>query len=795
MNYTKLFSLIIALTFFQNAFAQQPRYDRIRIHLDESHTIRQLATLGIETDHGDYRKGVSFTSDFSAAEEQIIRQAGFTFDVLIADVSSHYKSQNTGAHSPQNPRSVSCSSPAVYNVVDPVNFRTGSMGGFLTYQELLDQLDSMHSKYPDLISARLQIDTCHSIEGRPIYWMRISNHPDSDQTTKPQILYTALHHAREPAGATDMLYYMWYLLENYYNSDEVKALVDNTEMYIIPCVNPDGYIYNETTNPNGGGMWRKNRRHNSDSTYGVDLNRNYGYNWGYDNFGSSPTTSDDTYRGTAGFSEPEIVATKWFAEHHNFRIAVNYHTYSNMLIYPWGYQAGLLTPDSAIFSEYAKVMTKYNGFLYGTGDQTVGYTTNGDSDDWMYGEQTSKNKIFSMTPESGAPAYGFWPPASEVVNVCRENFDLIFFAHKFLLKHLEVEDLSPKVVLQKQFWFKYDAKRLGLDSTGSYSVNLVSADPLVTVPATLKTINNPALVTAITDSFYIQLDPSITSDTKFSFVVVVNNGLYTYYDTITKKYISGDTIFYNNCNAATAFTPTGTWGVTTSAYTSATGSITDSPNGNYLDNSDTKITLTAPVDLTAATSATLLYHAKWQIEKGYDYVLTEASMDNGATWNALCGLYTNQGTNLGNTTQSLYDGYQFDWVQEVIDMTDYLGHKVNLRFHLVSDQAANYDGFYFDDLTVLGKIDSSLIHTSISPVSGEADWLIYPNPASDKAYISPASLTGSELSIYNALGAEVKRIKLTGTSFDLTGLTPGIYSVFINQDGYQHTQRKLIIMR
>ena len=796
MKYTQCSLLIVFIVLFQNAFSQQQqRYDRIRIYLDATHTIRQLGAIGIETDHGDFRKGYSFTSDFSETEEQVIRNAGFTFDVVIRDVVSHYRNQNTTHHTPLDPRAVTCSSPAGYNVQNPVNFRTGSMGGFLTYQEMLDQLDSMVAKFPNLVSARQQIDTCHSIEGRPIYWMRISNHPDSDQTTKPQILYTALHHAREPAGLTDMIYYMWYLLENYDNSAEVKALVDNTEMYIIPCVNPDGYIYNETTNPNGGGLWRKNRRHNSDSTYGVDLNRNYGYNWGYDNVGSSNVTTSDTYRGTVGFSEPEINATKWFAEHHNFKIAVNYHTYSNMLIYPWGYQAGLLTPDSSLFIAYTKVMTKYNGFLYGTGDQTVGYTTNGDSDDWMYGEQTSKNKILSMTPESGAATYGFWPPASEVVNVCRENFDLIYFAHKFLLKHLEVTDVSPQVVLQNQFWFKYEAKRLGLDSTGSYSVNLVSADPNVTVPATLKTINNPTLLTAITDSFFIQLNPAITTGTKFSFVVVINNGLYTYYDTITKKYISGDTIFYNNCNAATAFTPTGRWGVTTASYTSATGSITDSPNGNYPDNSDTKITLNNPIDLRYATAATLLYQAKWQIEKSYDYALIEASSDNGTNWTALCGLYTNQGLNQGNPTQSLYDGYQTNWVQEVIDMSDYLGKKVNLRFHIVSDQAVNYDGFYVDDITVLGKIDSSLIHTAVSQIVGSNDWLIYPNPASYRIYISPAELTGSELTIYNTIGVEVKKAKLTNSEIDLGDLASGVYTVAIDKYGYQHTLRKLIIMK
>ena len=72
---------------------------------------------------------------------------------------------------------------------------------------------------------------------------------------------------------------MWYLLENYATNADIKATVDNTELFFVPCVNPDGYVYNQTTNPNGGGMWRKNRRNNGTS-FGVDINRNYGYNWG-----------------------------------------------------------------------------------------------------------------------------------------------------------------------------------------------------------------------------------------------------------------------------------------------------------------------------------------------------------------------------------------------------------------------------------------------------------------------------------------------------------------------------------
>ncbi|MCW3125125.1 MAG: cpt, partial [Bacteroidetes bacterium] len=297
-----------------------------------------------------------------------------------------------------------------------------------------------------------------------------------------------------------------------------------------------------------------------------------------------------------------------------------------------------------------------------------------------------------------------------------------------------------------------------------------------------------------TDSFFVQLSPSITSGTNFSFEVVINNGLYTYIDTITKKYISGDTIYYNDCNAMTDFTSP-TWSATTTSYTSPAGSITDSRTGNYRDNTDTKVALTNAIDLSAATSATLLFQAKWAIEKDYDYVLAEASADSGATWNALCGLYTNVGTNQGNSTQSLFDGYQNSWVQEVMDLSDYTGKKMNLRFHLVSDQFQNYDGFYFDDLTVLGTIDSSLINTSVRDVSGAYDWQVYPNPAVDKIVIRPSGLNGEELTIYNAIGGEVKKAHVTNNEVDLTGLAPGAYSLMIRKKEYAGSVRKLILVK
>ena len=195
--------------------------------------------------------------------------------------------------------------------------------------------------------------------------VKISDNPDIDEQ-EPEILYTALIHAREPQSMMQMIYFMYYLLENYNTDPSVQYLVDNREMFFIPVLNPDGYEYNRSTNPSGGGMWRKNRKNNGGS-YGIDLNRNFGpyAYWNAPNGGSSTVPSSDTYRGTAPFSEPETANLRDFLATRYFKNALNYHTYSNLLIYPYG-ALEMETPDSATFREFARDMTAYNGYEYGT---------------------------------------------------------------------------------------------------------------------------------------------------------------------------------------------------------------------------------------------------------------------------------------------------------------------------------------------------------------------------------------------------------------------------------------------
>ncbi len=783
-----LFIVFVMLSI--TCFSQTEKYSRAQIDLSETgKDIRALQALGIAVDHGEYKKGVSFTSDFSATELALIQQSGFKVTVLIDDVQKFYSEQNKPSTSQSKKKSASACSPVAVNTpLKPQHFHLGSYAGYYTYQELLDELDSMRAAFPNLISVKQAIDTFHTIEGRPIYWLRVSNHPDSNQT-KPQLIYTALHHAREPASISQQIYCLWYLLENYSSNAQVQSIVDNCEMYFVPCLNPDGYLYNQINFPSGGGMWRKNRRDNLDGTYGVDLNRNYGYFWGYDNIGSSNNTSSDTYRGTSGFSEPETQAIKWFIEQHQFAINLNYHTYSNDLIYPWGYIASFKTPDSLLFDAYGSFLTKYNNYKYGTGDQTVGYVTNGDSDDWGYGEQTSKNKVFSFTPEVGPGSTGFYPPATDIEGLCADNLFANLNAAKLILQYARVSSASSPICTQLTNEFAFQLQRLGLANGGTFTVSIQALDNWVLTTGSSKTYSNMVLLQQVTDSISFSLNPAITNGQPFRMLLTVNNGMYDESDTITLFYRTATSITSTQANAWNW--ASGTWSATTSDFYSAPTSITDSPNGNYIDNSFNVLNFSNELDLTNATAPALSYYCKWQLEAAYDYVALEVSTDHGSTWTPACGLYTHDGSANQLQNQPIYDGdHLMNWVKELIDLQSYANQKIKLRFVLAADNAVNGDGFYFDDFTIIG-IDTSLHSNGFTEANVNDAIQLIPNPATRSIRLTSIDNELVQIRIMNALGME---IPLTSTTLNtvkstktiaIDDLTPGYYTIqLINKDGH-----------
>ena len=407
-----LFTLFLILFSFIN-YAQN--YKQVKIYLQDKESVKQLQQMGLEFDHAEVTKDNAIIVFISDAEFNILKTSGFNYEIIIEDWFEHYNNRPQLTEDEKN-----AFIKESVNEFRVSGFGYGSMGGYYTLAEAIAELDTMRMLYPNLITAKQSIG--NTIEIRPTYMVKISDNPDVSEN-EPRVLYTALHHAREPQSMMQMIYFMYYLLENYNSDPSVQYLVNNRELFFIPVVNPDGYEYNRSTNPNGGGFWRKNRRNNG-SNFGVDLNRNYGpmAYWNAPNNGSSTSTGSDTYRGTAPFSEPETNNIKNFLAGKGIRATLNYHTYGNWLIFPYG-ALEHETPDSLIFREFAGDMTSYNGYVYGTDMQTVNYSTRGNSDDYGYDGDIPLNgrKIFAMTPEVGNSSDGFWPLQSRIFPLAQEN--------------------------------------------------------------------------------------------------------------------------------------------------------------------------------------------------------------------------------------------------------------------------------------------------------------------------------------------------------------------------------------
>ena len=790
--------LIVIFCFFLSVsvIAQTEKYHRVKIDISTKGII-ELAKAGLAVDHGDYKKGVYFTSDLSDSELKLVKQLGYTFEIQIQDVANFYAHQNDKlkGYNPHNTVMAggSCNSCEQYQT--PVNFNLGSMGGFFTHQEMLDILDSMAAKFPNLISVRQQIGTATTAGGNSLYYVKISDNPSVNEA-EPQVLYTALHHAREPESLSQLIFYMWYLLENYNSNTEIQALVNNLELYFIPCINPDGYIHNQTTNPLGGGMWRKNRRNNGNGTFGVDLNRNYGEHWGFDNLGSSPITSQDTYRGTAGFSEVETQLVRDFCNAHQFQLALNNHTYGNLLVYPWGYIAGSQTPDSLTFRAFAKRMTKCSRFSFGTGDETVGYVVNGDSDDWMYGDQISKPMILSMTPEAGNASDGFWPAINRIVDIAKATMDQNLSMARLASAYGEAESIDDRFISSTNEYVKYNFKRLGL-MNGTFTVSVIPITTNIATAGAAKTYINPIHLRDTLDSIAITLNTGLAQGDMVKYAIAVNNGLHTHYDTITRIYGQPVTAFYDACNTTMAFDPSG-WGISTSQFVTASSSITDSPSGLYFNNNNSAISTSNTIDLTNAIAATLSYYSKWDIEKGYDYVEVLASTD-GIIYTPLCGKYTSDGSAFQNNGLPMYDGKQVTWVKESIDLSGYLGQNIKLRFRLVSDGFSTGDGFYADEITVQKIINNIGIEQVTNFVSLLQN---YPNPCSSYTNIAYTIQNKNEtykLQLIDALGKPVLEEALDANAsnkfLDVTSIKNGVYYYKIISQNHTSIGKPLVIMR
>ena len=696
-------------------------YQSIRLYNPTIENIETVLKLGIPLDHATGKKGVFI--DLTVTEDETIEliMKGLQIDVIVPDLSAHYKSRN---------------SPVASR-----DFPLGSMQGNYTWDELNDRFDVLQSSYSNLISERLVIGA--SIEGRDIWAFKVSDNPNVDED-EPEVLYTGLTHAREPLSMMNLFYFIQQLVEQYGSDTELTYLINNREMWFIPVINPDGYVYNESIEPNGGGMHRKNRLDTNCgncTSRGVDLNRNYGYGWGSNDTGSSPDPCSATFRGETSFSEPETQAVRDFILNRNFKDVLHYHSFSNVYIHAYGDASLPEEPDLTTLREIGNEMAKYNGYSTGTGFEVIGYTVNGDAVDWTFGDQS----IIAFTPEIGTQSQGFWPPEDNVTQLCIDQLhankvfsfiagsDIIIHSYEILDEYLEPgQETEIEIIIQNR----------GLtNSVSDITVSVSSINNWVSFESELFTISEIDARDSDDISFPFSVSENAIQG-EYGGIIISLNSEHSFSRTDTIEFVIGQpqTIFFDGFeNELINWNVDGDWGISEDAF-SGSYALSDSPEGDYQEAQETIAELNHSVNLNYLSNPMVSFSAKWDIESNWDFVRFQAFViDSG--WISLQGQFTEEGS--GQPAQPLdehgYDGFQEDWVEETIYLNQLQGEIISgFRFIQTSDNFVEGDGFIFDNFSIMGfpmgvigdfNLDMSL---DIFDLLGLADLLLFGNTPSEE---------------------------------------------------------------
>ncbi len=229
--------------------------------------------------------------------------------------------------------------------------KVGFRDDFHSYSQMTNELQNITAMYPGITNL-YNLGT--SVQGRTIWGLKITDYPDLEEN-EPEVRIAGLHHGNELMSVELPLLLAWHLVENYTLDGYISGLVNATEIWIIPMVNPDG---REATPPT---------RRNANN---VDLNRDYGYMWNGE--GNSP----------APFSQPETQIIRDHALDNNFVLSLSFHTSGDIVNYVWNYKPHP-TPDDPMVANLSTLYGSYNGYWVVRGYNW--YQTRGDTNDFSYG--------------------------------------------------------------------------------------------------------------------------------------------------------------------------------------------------------------------------------------------------------------------------------------------------------------------------------------------------------------------------------------------------------------------------
>lgn len=307
------------------------------------------------------------------------------------------------------------------------------LGKYHTYEQTDAWMETLAQKYSSICQI---LEVGKSYEGKVIKAIKITGNKTNDANKKSFWMDGGIH-AREWITTAVVNYMLGHTLEGYGQDAEITSIVDKLNIYYAPILNPDGYQVTWAADR----MWRKTAKPNPGypaSCAGTDPNRNWDFHW--NEAGSSSNPCSESYAGAAPADNPEVAAIqKYICSGDNFLSYINFHSYSQLWMEPWGYTYNP-SPDADVQiaggAAAVAALTAVHGTRYTNGPiAKVIYQASGSSADYAYG--TCK-VLFSYGVElRDTGSYGFVLPPSEILPSGEETFAGIKALAKYMIAHEE----------------------------------------------------------------------------------------------------------------------------------------------------------------------------------------------------------------------------------------------------------------------------------------------------------------------------------------------------------------------
>lgn len=279
-------------------------------------------------------------------------------------------------------------------------------GEYHRYEDLVARLEGWAQRRPELV--RL-VEVGQGGEELPDGRRRriLAARLGLSKVPRPRLLLFGGIHARELGTGEVPIWIGERLIAGAGRDPEITGLLETREVWILPVLNPDGREYCFDVDP----WWRKNRSVQGRGRIGVDLNRNFGFEWGANrpNGGSSGNPGSGIYRGARPFSEPETRALRDLVRDHAFAVSLSLHSYGEMVLTPYGY-GDRPVEHPGLYRRLRALMAGATGYQHGAVPEVLGYYSNGRHDDWLYaGRDGGKGMTAAIELEIGNTFFPRYP--------------------------------------------------------------------------------------------------------------------------------------------------------------------------------------------------------------------------------------------------------------------------------------------------------------------------------------------------------------------------------------------------